>query len=216
MDEVVYMMSQEMTRICSGNVPVKDLIITKSIGDVASYKIRALDNDDKKCQKRLESLDLYDEESDLDVVRKILNEFIAKEDVKEYEYTNPLEYKIVMEYISKALPGQVQLAQKVRARGGRVEVGERMGFIVIESKEGLKAKVSQKLEDPEYYKEHAGSLRIDPLYYVKKTIKQFDEVLDAVYKVKDTFKNCYKYRENHHKMIQELNSIFSPKIVLVD
>jgi DNA polymerase elongation subunit (family B) len=216
LNDVMYLLTQEMSKILQKNVDVKDLVISKSIGEVGNYKIRELNVDNKLCQKRLESLDLYDESADLETVRKILNKYREKEDISGYEFTTPIEYQIVKEYIALGLPAQVQLAEKIRNRGGRVEVNERLGFVVIETKFGPKGKVSQKIEDVDYFKEHSGSLKIDPLYYLTKSSKQIDEVLTAVYKEKKLYETCYKYRENYYKVIKQLQGIFAPKIILVD
>lgn len=212
LNQIIHLAHDEMSKILSYTVPIKELSITKSVGDVAGYKIRALSEDDKKCSKRLESLDLLDDRADLALVRKILNLFIEKEDISEYSGT--LEYLIFKEYVSKALPGQVQLAERMRSRGTRVDVGERLGYVITEGNCGLKGRLSQKMEDVNYFKEHTGSLKIDPLYYIHLAIKPFDEILSAVYGTKDCFKNFYKARENYSKVQVELNGLFTPNIIL--
>jgi len=213
-DDIIYMINQELNNLCANNVSSKDLAISKSIGNVADYKIKVLNEDDKKCIKRLKDLELYDEELDLNKVRSILNKFIAKEDLQE-EYS--LEYEIVKEYIAKCLPGQVQLAERMRSRGQRIDAGERLGYVVIEGKEGVKKqKISQKLEDLTYFKDNCSVFKIDVLYYINLMINPMDEVFTASMGIKDVFKKIYKYRENYSNVVKEIKDIFTPKIQFVE
>jgi DNA polymerase elongation subunit (family B) len=211
-EEIIYMITKELNNLCSNNVPYKDLIISKSVGSIPEYKIKALNEDDKKCIKRLKDLEIYDDEADLTKIRSILNKFIEKENPQD-DFS--LEYQIVKEYIEKGLPGQVQLAQKMRARGQRVDTGERLGYVIIEGRDGVK-KISQKLEDAVYYKEHCSILKIDPLYYIHIMINPMDEVFNATLGLDNTFKKLYKYRENYLNVIREIKQVFSPQIEFVE
>ena len=49
------------------------------------------------------------------------------------------------------LPAQVQLAEKMRRRGLRVDAGSRIEYVVT-TNGGPKAKQFEKLEDPDYQK----------------------------------------------------------------
>ncbi len=119
----------------------------------------------------------------------------------------------------KALPGQVQLAEKLRNRGMRVDIGERLRFLIVDqSSKGLKGKVSEKLEELVYYMENSRYLKIDHNYYTSLAVNPMDEIFAIFQTSKDVnpFKKMYKARENYHKVVQQLKNLFSPKIVLLD
>ena len=60
--EVIENMVERIMRMCRGELPYKDFIITKRVGEVSDYKIRELPEDEKKRQARLESLGCEGEE----------------------------------------------------------------------------------------------------------------------------------------------------------
>jgi DNA polymerase elongation subunit (family B) len=212
LDDLLYLMKDELNRLCDRSVVAKDLTISKSVGDIKDYKIRAFPDDDKKLQKRLMELDIFDTRADLSVLRTIFKSFLDREEDWDGK---TLEHLVVREYIGKALPSQVQLAEKMRKRGTRVDVGERLGYVVIESDNNIKDKLFNKIEDVDYFKENSSLLRIDSLYYSKLMINPMDEVLSAVYKQTDLFKKYYKYREHYWKVVRQLNELFSPKIIFL-
>ena len=215
-DNVNHLMSDELNRLSCNSVECKDLSISKSVGDIKDYKIRPLPDDDKKLEKRLNELHIFDKTIKFDMVRKIFKDFIEKdEDYDAYAYTNGLEYQVVQEYVSKALPSQVQLAEKMRRRGSFVSAGERLAYVVIQS-DSIKDKLFDKIEDVDYYRENVYTMKIDYLYYTRLMINPIDEVIEAVYSHKDLFKKMYKYRENYFKVVRHLNEIFSPKIILIE
>ena len=216
-EEILVMMNDEFTRLSNHSVSVKDLTISKSVGDIKDYKIRAFPDDDKKMEKRLTELDLFDKEASIAKIRECFQLFTEKsEQFESMRHRHPLEHLIVQAYINKALPSQVQLAEKMRRRGTRVDAGERIGYCVIESENNTKDKLFDKIEDVDYFKEHSAILKIDSLYYTKLLINPVDEVLSAVYKKEDICKKYYKAREQYWKVTQQLNGIFSPVIKLIE
>jgi hypothetical protein len=96
-----------------------------------------------------------------------------------------------------------------------VDAGERLGYIITQNG-GIKAKMFEKLEDTDYFKEHAESLRLDYLYYIRLMINPIDEVLATVYEKKDLFKQFYKTRETWKKVNEQIESLFQARITLVD
>lgn len=214
--EIIHMCCDELARLFSGAVTPKELAISKKVGAVEDYKIRELADDPKKCKKRLESLDLFDARADLARVRKLLNLYRDRSTRLDLEeHVNTLEYLIVHQYINKALPGQVQLAERMRARGNRVDVGERLLFVVLHIDKGLKSKVSEMMESLDYYLEHSAVLPLNFLYYTELAINPFDEVL-ALLGQGGLFKRLYKYHEQYHKVVQELHGLFAPRVVLLE
>ncbi len=210
--------SDEKSRISPLSLSAKDLSISKSIGDIKDYKIKALPDDEKKLQKRLTDLKLYDPDSNLEIIKKVFKDVVVDKDEEEIEvhkYNNQLEYQIVCEYMNKSLPSQMQLAQKMRKRGTFVAAGERLSYVVVQS-EKLKDKLFEKIEDLDYFRENIKYIDIDYLYYMKLMINPIDEVLSAAYNKIDILKKTYKYRENHSKVISQLNTLFSPVIKLIE
>jgi DNA polymerase elongation subunit (family B) len=212
LDVVLMKLFEDVKKLCVNALPVKDLVVTKGIGAIADYKIRPLHVDDKKCKKRLQELGLYHEEANMDVLRHIITAFGRKEDVEDESYLHNLEYLIFKEYVKLSLPAQIQLAERMRARGSHVSAGERLGYVITQNGD----KLGEKMEDTDYFKEHAESLKIDYLYYMKLMINPFDEVLETVYGEKDLFKKFYKTREQFKKVMDQLQKLFMPRLRFVE
>lgn len=209
LDNIIHELYDNVKKICTNNIIIKDLIVTKSIGNVDDYKIRALNTDDKKCKKRLQELGIYNEDANLSKLRQMLLAFCNKEDIEDI---SSIEYLILKEYIKLSLPAQVQLAERMRSRGCLVTAGERLGYVITQNGE----KLGEKMEDTDYFKEHVSSLKIDYLYYIKLMINPVDEVLMAVYGKKDIFKKFYKTRENFKKVMIQLENMFRPNLKFID
>ena len=105
--------NDEVVNLMSHTYPQKHFIITKSVGDISDYKIRPLPDDEKKRKKRLADLGIPED-------------------------YNPKQVEEL--YKLRSLPAQIQLAEKIRRRGGRVDAGERIEYIVV-CNGGLNAKV---------------------------------------------------------------------------
>jgi DNA polymerase elongation subunit (family B) len=210
-DIVLHELYNNVMRVCTNSVPLKDLVVTKGIGAIADYKIRALHVDDKKAKKRLQELEIYNEDVKFDVLRSIITAFGNKEDIDDHAQKNNLEYLTFKEYVKISLPAQIQLAERMRERGSMVSAGERLGYVITQNGD----KLCEKMEDTDYFKEHSESLRIDYLYYVKLMINPFDEVLLTVYGQKDIFKKFYKTRETFKKVMIQLENLTRPRSVFV-
>jgi DNA polymerase elongation subunit (family B) len=185
------------------------------------YKCREegmVDIVNKKLQKRLFDLKLLDPDADLPIVKNIFKDLIIEkneEKLEDHRINNQLEYQIVEEYLNKALPSQMQLAQRMRKRGTYLTAGERISYVVIDSS-SIKDKLFDKIEDLDYFKENKKYININKLYYVKLMINPIDEVLMAAYNKQDVFKKIYKYKENYYKVMIQLKQLFSPRIKLIE
>ena len=229
-EDVLFLLKNELNRIYNPisnvsnepNLCVKDLVITKSIGDVKDYKIRPLPEDPKKLEKKLIELELNDTSANRDIIKQLFKLCVGTEAVnngdkiEQFKSKYPVEFFIIQEYIRKALPSQVQLAERMRRRGTRVDAGERLGYVVIESEENIKDKLFDKIEDVDYFKENSRFMKIDSLYYTKLMVNPIDEVLSAVFKKKNIFEAHYKARVNYWKVLKQLTELFSPKIKFAD
>jgi len=179
-ENVLGILCDYVNKLCSGSINYKDFVITKSIKEVADYKIRELPDDPKKREKRLKELKCTEEE-----------------------------------YVAKALPAQVQLAEKMRRRGKIVDAGSRLEYVVINS-EDKKDKLFNKIEDLEYFADHREVLKIDYLYYLHLMINPFDEMIKVAYDIDDFLKMQYKLRTESIKYKERINELSKPKLEFID
>jgi DNA polymerase elongation subunit (family B) len=208
---------------CNTNIPYfcKVSRILKNKQPEYCYKCKEegmIDIVNKKLQKRLLDLKLLDPDANLIIVKEIFKDLIVEkneEKIEDHRINNQLEYQIVEEYLNKALPSQMQLAQRMRKRGTFLAAGERIAYVVIDST-SKKDKLFDKIEDLDYYKENKQYINIDQLYYVKLMINPIDEVLMAAYKKENIFKMIHKYKENYYKVMSEIKDLFSPRIKLIE
>lgn len=119
------------------------------------------------------------------------------------------------EYMLKALPSQVQLAEKMRRRGKIVDAGTRLEYVVIES-ENQKDKLFNKIEDVEYFGDHREVLKIDYLYYLHLMINPIDEMIKVAYGIDDFLKTQYKLRLESIKYKEEINALSKPKLIFIE
>jgi len=186
---------------------ISDFIVSKLVGK--DYKIKALPEDLKKCEKRCEELHLtgVPEKLTQDMIKTINKRLETNtKDVREYW---------LQQYIEKVQPPHVQLALKMKRRGFPVEAGSRIEYLTIESP-SLKAKLNERLEDPLYFQKHRDLLRLDRLYYVQALSKPLDQLLETVFGVKGYTKYIWQIHLYHKKIIQELDEANSAKIEFVD
>ena len=128
------------------------------------------------------------------------------------------EVSTVKDYYLSCLPAQVQLAERMRRRGQRVDPGTRLEYVITDEG-GHLAKQCEKVESMDYFAAHSDILKIDYMYYLKQLTNPVDQVLDAAYggEVKDFVLKQYNYRlKIRTKMINELKTMFNPKITLIE
>ena len=117
------------------------------------------------------------------------------------------------EYYTKCLPAQVQLAEKMRRRGQRVDTGTRLEYVITETG-GHTAKQYQKVESADYFTAHKDILKLDFMYYLKLLTNPIDQVLRSAYGLEDFTLKQYNYRLNvRTKMVNELKKLFTPRLV---
>jgi DNA polymerase elongation subunit (family B) len=119
------------------------------------------------------------------------------------------------EYYMRCLPAQVQLAEKMRQRGQRVDAGTRLEFVVV-NQGGDKAKLYERLENWDYFKDHSSVLNIDFLYYLKAISVQLDQVLTCTIGESGFGKRQLEWRKQKQKVIDQLKSLFKPKFIVVE
>ena len=109
----------------------------------------------------------------------------------------------------RGLPAHVQLAEKMRRRGQRVDAGERLEYIVT-NMDNLKAKLWRKLEHPDYYKTRTSAIKVDYLYYLKLLSVQMDQLISVTYKQEKFTATQLKARLQKVKVCEQVKNIFTP------
>jgi DNA polymerase elongation subunit (family B) len=113
------------------------------------------------------------------------------------------------DYNSRALPAHIQLAERMRARGTRVDIGERLEYVITGNP--LK-KLFDKVEDPTYQAQHKRVLPIDYTYYIKNLSKPIDDLLDIVFPNESlqAITKQYKMKLLKYKLLREFKTFIHP------
>lgn len=114
----------------------------------------------------------------------------------------------------KALPAQIQLAEKMRRRGQRVDAGSRLEYLVCDYGT-IKDRVAEKLEDPAYFVSHRGIIKIEYLYYLKLLANSMDQLVEVAYKQKSFTMQQFKARIKYSEVCQQIKKLGMPNIELL-
>jgi ribonuclease HI len=199
-EDILYDTIQHINKLCAYGFNYKDFIITKSVGALGDGTLIPEPIAGKKGKGQLGNYTVP----------------ILSKDPKEKE-KQLLQKEAIndKDFYTKCLPAQVQLAEKIRRRGGRVDVGSRLEFLVL-TNENAKAKQYDKIESSDYYKEHSHSLKLDYMYYLKALANPLDQVLECTVGEKDFTFKIYKQQILKEKVLIQLKEKFRPKIFFVD
>jgi hypothetical protein len=121
-----------------------------------------------------------------------------------------LRCRACSQYRTRCLPATVQLAEKMRKRGKRVDPGSRVEYVITEGL-GITDNLFNKIEDPEYQKRMVDFVKLDYMYYLHLMINPIDEALQVAYGIEGFLKKHYKLRLQKYKYVKHiasLNSIF--------
>jgi len=192
---------EEINSLCSGCKNYKEFIITKSIGDCGNL-IPVPFTDEKNVKKAMVGnykTPLLSINPDIR-----MNQMAKKGAVSEEEF-----------YLL-CLPAQVQLAERMKNRGQRVDPGTRLEYLITGPNIHT-AKQYEKVESADYYFKHRTVIKIDYLYYLKALVNPLDEVLNVLFS-KTGIKNFVLWQYNYrlkirHKLMNELKTLFRPKII---
>jgi DNA polymerase elongation subunit (family B) len=118
------------------------------------------------------------------------------------------------QFYQSHLPGAVQLALRMRARGQHIESGSRLSYVVTR-RVGHKSSVSDKMEEIEFFKLHFSKQMIDVLHYLHLLINPVEEVLTVMYgsKYHQLIKDMYKYRIKYDAVVDELFKLARPLVL---
>jgi DNA polymerase elongation subunit (family B) len=197
-DDIVYWVLQNINAMFSGCKPHSDFVVTKAVGD--SGGLQAVSFTNEKGVKKAKVGDY--------TVPSLSN-------VKE-ERESQLEKKGAsneQEYYLLCLPAQVQLAERMRSRGQRVEAGTRLEYVVT-NPEMHTAKQYEKVESSEYFVKHSDIVKIDYYYYLKALATPLDQVLNVAFpELNNLVMKQYNYMwKLRYKLLDELRNLFMPSI----
>jgi DNA polymerase elongation subunit (family B) len=195
-----------INKLCSHFYSYKDFVVTKSIGSHGDGHVFPFINEKGKKKGKMGDY----------IVPLLSTE--DKERNRQFKLKN---CKNAEDYYIHCLPAVVQLAERMRQRGQRVDPGTRLEY-VISSQGGHKAKQYVKVEDAIYFGQHSSVLKLDYMYYLKLMGNPFDDVLNILYDKDDGSKyryqknfllNQYKYRLRiRTKVLEELVELFHPNM----
>ena len=205
-EEILYYVIDILNKLCSHFYSYRDFVVTKSIGSHGGGQVVPFINEKGKKKGKM---------GDYTVPLLSTEDKEMKRQFKLKNCNNKKDYYI------HCLPAVVQLAERMRQRGQRVDPGTRLEY-VISSQGGHKAKQYVKVEDATYFGQHSSVLKLDYMYYLKLMGNPFDDVLNILYDrddgskykfKKDLVLNQYKYRLRvRTKVLEDLTELFHPKI----
>ena len=202
-DEIIHYILQQIDELCSGSKPYTDFIITKAIGNAGGLTVEPFIN-----EKGIKKAKI----GDYTVPILSTNKEEREEQLARKNATSAEDYYLL------CLPAQVQLAERMRRRGLRVDPGTRLEYIVT-GPECHTAKQYEKIESADYLVKHSDVVKVDYLYYLKQLVNPLDQVLDVAFGKDKDYKlgmimEQYKYRwKVRSKALQELKNLFRPKLV---
>jgi len=180
-------------------VQPQQFITTKAVGSIGNFDFSSLQPDDKgKIQLGDYKVPVL---SDDPTTRQA--QLLKKNVCSEKEY-----------YLSW-LPAHVQLAEKMRSRGQRVENGSRLGYVITDLY-NFDGKQYEKIEDLGFYANNKFYMNIDYLFYLETFIKPFDQIFEIVFpNLIDFVKTQHAFLKKKILMMKELKSKFQPQIVFI-
>jgi DNA polymerase elongation subunit (family B) len=195
--DVMYFIISQINLLFSGSVDYKEFVITKAVGDHGGLIPVPCVNE--KGQPKMKCGDYMVPE-------------LSSEPQKRAHQYELKKCDTASEYYLRCLPAQVQLAERMKNRGVRVDSGSRLEY-VITTNGGLKAKQWEKIESADYFKDHKRVLEIDAFYYLKALANPLDQVLNIVYKdvviPKDFVLGQYNLRyKDRRAMMTSLHNLF--------
>lgn len=209
-EEIIHTTLDYINKLMSASFETKDFVITKSVGSIGSGLIEDIIPAPGKKGKSL--------------FGSYTVPTLAEPGSKKYEQQLALKNcNTPEEFYLRCLPSQVQLAEKIRRRGGRVDVGSRLEFLILDQG-GPKAKQFEKIESLDYFKENSSVLRIDFFYYLKALVNALDQVFDCTLLHPETKKQVakgftmaqYKICVAKRNVLSELKKLFEPKLEFVE
>ena len=214
-EDVLYYLLEELNKICSNSYSYRDFVITKAIGDIGikdKYgNLQIVQGTDDKTGKIVDKIGQYKIKK-LPVEKTALESQLKKKDASNEN-----------EYYGRSLPAIVQLAEKMRNRGMRVDTGTRQEYVITDNNIS-NSKQYEKIESIDYFINHSSVLKINFGDYIKLMSNSVDQVLNVAFNNNKEngylFKNDflltqYEFRfKIRAKVLTELKSLFFPKLMI--
>ena len=226
-DDILYYVIQQIHLLFASFFPIDDFIITKSVGEVGNIIPELTENE--KGQPRVKigdySLPVLPSERAL-WEDKLTHKGI---EIRECPHNCNLDLSqggmcqicrsLTQDFYRLALPPQVQLGERIKQRGQRVDSGQRLEYVVTGINSHA-AKQYEKIECVEYFKKHSRFLTIDHFYYLKILSTSLDQMLDTAFGNEQDFQKGFVLEQYKRRLkcgiplIQELKDLCQPKITL--
>ena len=199
--DILYFVLDQINQMCSGSKPYTDFIITKSVGDHGGLLAKPIKDKPGKAMVGDYTVPLLSRDKEE-----------RDDQMKKKKADSPQDFYLL------CLPAQVQLAERMRRRGKRVDPGTRLEYVVTNPDQHT-AKQYEKIESADYMARHRNIIRLDYMYYLKALVNPLDQVLDVSFKDEKTFRpgftmRQYKYRwKVRAKLIHEIQALSAPRLV---
>lgn len=199
-DNILLWVLEEIDKMFTGYKNYNDFVVTKSVGSTSGLQAESFINEKGEKKAKVGNYTVP-------ILSSKKND--REEQLKKKGAETPQEYYLL------CLPAQVQLAERMRRRGQRVDAGTRLEYVVT-NPSAHTAKQYEKVESLDYYSKYRDIIKIDYYYYLKALANPLDQVLSVAYpEISDFVLNQYKFRwKIRHKVLEELKELFKPKIIL--
>jgi DNA polymerase elongation subunit (family B) len=203
MDNIQYYVIQKLNEVCSGLNHIDDFVITKAVGDINGFQIQRFTNE-KGVEKAM--------------IGNYTVPILSKDPVTRQDQLDRKDATNEKEYYLYCLPAQVQLAERMRERGSRVDTGTRLEYVITNPNKP-NGKQYEKIESIDYVKKHGEYVKIDFLYYIKALMNPLDQVLDIAFQSEKKFgkgliEQQYKLRNKTFRLvIDDIKKIRKPNFI---
>ena len=210
---VVDYLLEVVNELCSGQIRFEKFVITKAIGSVETRSDDVAEMENQKGKYKL---------AKKNEGKGMIGDYtvnLLKNDTEEAtEQKRKKKARDADEFYLKSLPAQVQLAEKIRRRGHRVDVGSRLEYLILDTGAARGERQSDKIESMEYFAAHRGVLKVDYIYYLRLMSTSIDEILGVVFgeRMSNFVFRQYQIRAARNDVLQEIKAHFKPKVEFVD
>jgi len=190
---------KQCIQMLSGCINTKDFVVTKSVGCTDGMKLQKIVDEKGRPKGKI---------GDYKVPLLPSSAIEYENQLKKKNATNEKDYYL------KCLPAQVQLAEKMKARGRRIDPGTRLEYIILDSDS---FKQYEKIESFDYFLKYKSVLNIDFLYYLKLFQIPADQILNCIFpnEKKDSILSFYKHLKNRKKLLDSIKKFNKPTLVFL-
>ena len=205
-NEILFWVLQQINIMFSSSKPHTDFVITKSVGDSGDCNPVSFVNEKGETKAKIG-----------DYTTPLLSNKKEERDEQKRKKNATTD----REFYLFCLPAQVQLAERIRRRGQRVDANSRLEYVVT-NPEYHNGKQYEKIENLDYYIKFSHIVKIDYFYYLKALSNPLDQVLNVAYGKDKDWKedfilNQYNFRlKCHYACLKELKKLFRPKLKFIE